>query len=159
MAPARHASGFSLIEAVIGASLVAAVVMGLAHVVTVSNAQSARARRALVALSLAQSKLEYLRSLAWDFDAAGVRVSSNELALSPGDSLRQDSPPYVEVLDDFGAVAPDGAAGSYVRRWAVGLADADDPETLLLSVCVFSMSQVRAGLADACVWTARARRP
>jgi type II secretory pathway pseudopilin PulG len=140
--------GFSLLEALIAASLIASVVVGLAHVITIASGQSVRARRAVVALTMAQSKLEYLRSLPWDSDASGLSISSPELAPSPPDALVQDSPPYVEQP----------AGSGFITRWAIAPA-AFDPDTLIMRVCVLSAASPPTSLPDACVWTTRARRP
>lgn len=141
-------SGFSLLETLIAASLIASVVVGLAQVVTMASGQSVRARRAVVALTIAQSKLEYLRSLPWDFDDSGLGVSSPELAASPPDSLVQNSPPYVDE--------PGGTG--FVTRWAIAPV-ALDPDTLIMRVCVLSAAAPPTTLPDACVWTTRTRRP
>jgi type II secretory pathway pseudopilin PulG len=146
--PMSNQDGFSLLEALIAASLIASVVVGLAQLVSMASGQAVRARRTVAALTLAQSKLEYLRTLAWEFDATGVGVSSPELAPSPPDSLVLSQPPYVE--------GP-GASG-FVTRWAVTPA-ALDPDTLVMSVCVVSDAALPASLPDACVWTMRTRRP
>jgi prepilin-type N-terminal cleavage/methylation domain-containing protein len=147
--------GFTLIEALIASAIFAAVVIGLAQLLTIALTQSARARDVLIALTLAQSKLEYLRSLAWEFDVNGARVSSGELATTPLDSHSSDEPPYVETLDRFGAPVADDSLPFFTRRWSIA-ADEADPDTLLFRVCVFS---ARAQESPACVWTARTRRP
>jgi type II secretory pathway pseudopilin PulG len=150
--------GFALVEALIAALLVATVVVGLTQLVTVSLAQSVKTRQSTAALTLAQAKLEELRSLAWHFDADGARVSSPKLDVSPPATLLQDLNDWVEKLDRFGAPDVPDDVTHYWRRWAVSPLEAVDLDTLALQVCVFTDG--RPGVAaDACVWTLRTRKP
>jgi hypothetical protein len=149
--------GFALIEALIAALLVATAVAGLAQLMAVSLARSARTRQSTTALTLAQAKLEELRSLAWYFDPAGARVSSADLAASPPGTLTHNLDGWVEKLDRFGAPGAPEAATHYWRRWAIAPVAADI-DTLALHVCVFT--RARPGdAADACTWTVRTRKP
>jgi len=155
----RHPSrGFALIEALIAALLVATAVAGLTHLVTVGLAQSSRTRQSTTALTLAQAKLEELRSLTWHFDAGGARVSSAELAASPPRTLTQNLDGWVERLDRFGAPGAPEAATHYWRRWAIALVAGADIDTLVLQVCVFTTARP-GDAADACTWTVRTRKP
>ena len=154
MLPATRERGFSLIEALIASLLIAVAIVSLAQLIVLGADQSARVRRITTALTLAQSKLEELRSATWRFDAAGTPESSSALTPSPPSALVQDSVGYVDTLDRFGYhVGPDAA--HHVRRWAVGPLDAADPDTLVLQVCVFGSG----ASAEACVWGIRTRRP
>ena len=156
---ARNLSrGFALVEALIAALLVATAVVGLTQLVTVGLAQSLRTRQSETALTLAQAKLEELRSLAWLFDAGGGRVSSPQLGTSPPTTLVQDVDGWVETLDRFGAAGAPVDVTHYRRRWAIGLLDAADLDTLVLQVCVFTDGRPGV-IADACVWTVRTRKP
>jgi type II secretory pathway pseudopilin PulG len=154
----RHpARGFALLEALIAALLVATAVVGLTQLVTIALAQSSRTRQTAAALTLAQAKLEDLRGLTWQFDSRGNRVSSAELDISPPSTLSQDLDGWVDRLDPFGAPSgPDAAF--YWRRWAIAPVDTTDPDTLVLQVCVFTNGQP-VGVADACVWAFRTRKP
>jgi prepilin-type N-terminal cleavage/methylation domain-containing protein len=150
--------GFTLVEALVATALFAAVLVGLAQLLATATTQSLRARQSLLTLTLAQSKLEYLRSLDWRFDAAGARVSSHELAVTPADAHAQHSPPFQETLDRHGRVMPPNSAGTFIRRWSI-ISDGADADTLVVRVCVFVPPARSSADADACVWGMRTRRP
>jgi type II secretory pathway pseudopilin PulG len=152
---AASEKGFSLLEALIAATLFAGAIGSLVYVVTQSAAQSSHAQRAVVAATLAQSKLEELRAAEFAFDSAGVRIDSAMLAPAP-DTMSEDSPPHVELLDRHGASVSGQDAPTFRRRWSV--AQGADLDTLTIAVCVFS-TDVRTNGVDACVWTLRVRRP
>lgn len=171
------ARGFSLLETLIAASLVAVAVVAIAHLVAIGAEQTSAGRRAMTATVAAQSKLEQLRSLTWSYAADGAPLSDlstdtaadppspaggTGLSLSPPRTLVEDIAGYVDYLDDLGGLAPDVDAGDrpqLVRRWAISLLDASDPHTLILQVCVYRWRA--AGRTDtqpeACLWTVRTR--
>lgn len=154
--PLEH--GFSLIEAIVASLLIAISVAGLAQLVTVGVRQAATSQQSAQALTMAQAKLEELRTRTWRFTAAGVRVSSGELSLSPSSSLTEDAEGYFALLDRFGA--PTADAPHYRLRWAVSAFEPGDPDTLLLQVCAFTPGRGAAPAgADACVSTIRTRKP
>jgi type II secretory pathway pseudopilin PulG len=150
------ADGFSLLEALIAATLLAGAIAGLAQLVTRAAEQAGRAARVTVATTLAQSKLEQLRAAAFQFDVNGARLDDVALALSAGDALRRDAPPHVEALGRFGEVLPQETTPTYVRRWSVATAP-NDPDTVIVAVCVLPATHARQ--ADTCVWTTRTRQP
>jgi type II secretory pathway pseudopilin PulG len=153
----RSAGGFSLLEALLAATLLAGAVGSLAHLVTRSAEQSLRSERVTVALALAQAKLEQLRATTFAFDASGARLDSPELTPSAGDSLIEDSPPHVERLDRFGEVIAPDTEPAFVRRWLIAPAPLSE-DTLVLASCVFPARAEAVGDA-ACVWGVRTRRP
>ena len=133
----RCARGFSLLEVLLAAMILACAVSGLAHLVAIAAAQTVTARHHAVALVLAQSKLEELRSVV-------------DPALSPADALVRDCDGFVD--------RPDAA---YVRRWSVRRLVDHDPETLNVRVCVWSSGKDSAHVltADACASSIHARQP
>jgi hypothetical protein len=151
--------GFSLLEALIASLLIAVAVVGLAQLVAVGTTQSGRARRAVTAVTLAQAKLEELRAEPWGYTRAGSRISSGALAVSTGADLSEDRPGHADALDRFGAPVSAGDPPHFRRRWAIELFDPADPDTLMLSVCVFDAGGAAAASGDACVWAIRARKP
>lgn len=157
MDAAYSSRGFSLIEALIAAALMASALVALAHVVALGHAQAASARQTIAAMVLAQSKLEELRSAAWRFDAAGARISDPLLVLSPANALVQDVGGWVEMLDRFGAPAGAGRPAHYRRRWAITALDPPAGDTLALQVCV--AIDGGSDSAGACVGAVRARKP
>jgi hypothetical protein len=153
----NRSRGFALIEALVAALLVATAIAGLTQLLAIGLAQSARTRQSTMALTLAQAKLEELRSLSWHFDAGGARVSSADLSASPPTTLTHDVDGWVERLDRFGAPGAPEAATHYWRRWAIAPVAAD-VDTLALHVCVFTSARP-GDAAHACSWSIRTRKP
>jgi len=146
---ARSCAGFSLVETLIAAVLVAATIVSLAHLVAIAAEQVVVGRRVVSANTIAQSKLEHLRHLPWTYAVDGTRVSSAELTLSPSGALTQDAVGYVDEVDDF------------VRRWAIARLEAGDDDTLVFQVCVFARAgrTLASSRPVACVATIRTRQP
>jgi type II secretory pathway pseudopilin PulG len=157
MAP-QCRNGFTLLEALIAAALLASAIITLSYVVIQASAQSVRSQRAVAAATLAQAKLEELRAAEFRFDPAGARVTSPRLASVSTDTLVDESSTHVELLDGFGATAPDGTVAVYRRRWSIAEAESD-PDTLTIAVCVMAVDSRGPIGADACVWTHRTRQP
>jgi prepilin-type N-terminal cleavage/methylation domain-containing protein len=160
MLAVSSARGFTLIEALIASALIATALVTLSYVVATGVAQTSSSRRSVMALVLAQSKLEELRALPFRFAADGSRVDSEELAASPPSTLTEDRDGWVELLDRFGDAANDRQPMHYRRRWAVVPFTAFDLDTLVLQVCVFySGGAARAATADVCLSSIRTRTP
>lgn len=162
---ARSASrGFSLIEALVAASLMGTAIVTLAHLVALGTHQTIASRRVLTATVAAQSKLEQLRALSWTYAPDGGRLSDTDLSPSPTRSLLEDIAGYVDHLDEFGTTMPpagDDVNPQYVRRWAISPLESFDADTLILQVCVFQFIRgSREGRRpEVCLWTIRTRRP
>jgi prepilin-type N-terminal cleavage/methylation domain-containing protein len=132
-------AGFTLIEVVVAAAILATVAATLAQLLAAATQQSARNRDALGATVAAQSKLQQLRAVRWT-------NAVNGLTASPPRSLFEDTAGFVDYPDRF------------VRRWSISRRDALDLDTFILQVCVFRVAG-RSPAPDACVGTVRARRP
>jgi type II secretory pathway pseudopilin PulG len=137
----RSSKGFTLVEAVVAATLVATAAVVLAQLVALGATQSASHRDTSAALVAAQSKLEELRSVTWNYTIPG-----SDVALSPAGALFTDTPGYVDH------------APLFVRRWAVTRFDPADESVIVIDVCVFAIAR-RAAAPEACVSTIRTRRP
>jgi hypothetical protein len=160
MLPLSDTRGFSLIEALIASALVASAVVTLAHLVATGVAQTSSARRSILALILAQSKLEELRSAPFLFTADGSRVDGDALVRSPEAALTEDADGWVEELDRFSDAVTDRQPLYFRRRWAVRPLWDGDVDTLVLQVCVFAPGAVRRdAVAEACVSSIRTRKP
>lgn len=155
--------GFTLIEVLIASALVVSVIGGLAQLAAKGVAQSQAARTSGGALALAQGKLEELRASPWSYDPGGGLVSDPALAESPADALSADRDGWCDAADEFGRplARTDVGRAVYRRRWFVGRFDAADPDTLVLKVCVQSVTSALAasGQPDACVSSVLARKP
>jgi type II secretory pathway pseudopilin PulG len=152
------AAGFTLVEALVATVLVCTAVAGVAQLGVVAVAQSAAVQRDAVALWLAQSKIEALRSRPWSFDSAGARLSDSALILSSPDALAVDTVGFVEYLDRFGEPVM-ATAATFHRRWAIGLVEPSDPDTLRFQACVLTReSSLRGTRPVVCVSTVRTRR-
>jgi type II secretory pathway pseudopilin PulG len=139
--PSPSSDGFTLVEAVVAAALVATAAVVLAQLVALGATQSASNRHAFEALVAAQSKLEELRSTTWSHAIPG-----SDVALSPAGALFSDTPGYVDHR------------AMLARRWAVARLDPGDVNTLVITVCVFAING-RAAAPEACVSTIRTRQP
>ena len=119
--------GFSLIEAVIAAGIVAGAFAALAQMFALSIAHNTSARNGSIAMMLAGQKMEELRALTW-----GVE-------LSPGGTLDSDVSGYVDYIDREGSILSASgmmpAATVYIRRWSVDALPAS-ADALMLQVLV-----------------------
>lgn len=129
--------GFTLMEALVAMALLCVAALGGIQLVAVATEMMARTRVHSIAAGLASARLEQLRSLQFEFDAAGLRVTdlSTNLAADPAGSggpglsvsgaasLDGNVGGYVDFLDRNGAWL--GAGGSappgtvFVRRWSI----------------------------------------
>jgi hypothetical protein len=148
-------SGFSLVEVLIAAGLLATTLVSLAQLVALSIATNGASRNTTSASVLAAQKMEELRALVWGFDAAGARIADTQtdttvapelpaggtgLASSPASALREDTPGWVDYVDRFGrklatAVDTPGEA-MFIRRWSVQPLAAGAADTLVIQVLV-----------------------
>jgi type II secretory pathway pseudopilin PulG len=154
----KSAAGFTLVETLVATVLVCTAVGGIAQLGVVAVAQGAAVQRDAVAVWLAQSKIEDLRSRAWSFDSGGGRISDPMLVVSAANALDVDTAGLVDYLDRFGnAVAPADAA--FHRRWAISLVEGADADTLRLRACVQTRGSAQRGSPPAtCVSSVRTRR-
>jgi type II secretory pathway pseudopilin PulG len=161
-------AGFSLVEVVLVAGMVACLAAGVAQVFGMSARANHVARVQTLAAVLAAQKMEQLRSLTWAHAPGGEPVSdvSTDLAAdppsgggtglrpSPAGSLEIDVPSYVDYLGAGGATVPSRDAAAYVRRWSVA-ALASDPDNLL----VLQVRVVTVAGGDTRLVSLKARRP
>jgi len=145
-----------------------------------SNLES---RSLTYATVLAQQKLEQLQALTWGYDPHGLPVSDTTtdtavsperadggtgLSRSPTTSLRENTPGFVDYIDQFGRAlggGPEAPPGTvYVRRWAIQPLPADPDNALAMEVRVtraIASTAARQGgampLADARVMTIKSR--
>ena len=159
MPQARFSSskGFSLAEVLISMGLLTMVSVGVAQLFAMGARANYVARGQTTTTALAEQKLEQLRSLTWGFDTygQGLPVSDTTTNLtadppsatggsglnpSPVDSLADNTPGYVDYLDQHGAYVGTGttppAGAVYIRRWAIQPLPTNPNNTLVLQVLV-----------------------
>ncbi len=161
-------AGFSLIETLIVAGLLAALAAGVAQVFALSTRASQVARVQTLGAVLAAQKMEQLRSLTFAHAPGGDPVAdvSTDLAAdppagggtglqrAPEGSLDRDVPFYVDYLGPGGARVGRRDEAAYIRRWAVAPFESDPDDLLVLQVRVLAT----AG-GDTRLVSLRARRP
>jgi type II secretory pathway pseudopilin PulG len=161
--------GASLVEVLVATALFATALASLAQLLAFSSRTNTAARSSTYATTLAEQKMETLRSLLFAFDALGRPVSDDQtdvaaseatadcaaagsgagtgLSPSPPGTLLTSTPGYVDYVDAYGCglgggtQPPDGAV--YVRRWAIDPLPHDAEHSLVLQVSV--MRQLLAG--------------
>ncbi|MBI3261570.1 MAG: hypothetical protein HYZ58_00290 [Acidobacteria bacterium] len=106
-------TGFSLIEAVVAAGVLAVALVGLAQLMVISTHVTMAAGALTTSTVMAQQKMEQLEAVAWDDPA---------LEPSPPGALDEDTHGYVEYLDAEGRLL--GGVGPpmstlFVRRWSI----------------------------------------
>jgi type II secretory pathway pseudopilin PulG len=159
-ASSSREAGFSLVEVVFAIFLLTAVAVGVAQLFAVGTLANFRAKTQTSATVLASQKMEQLRGLTWAFDSEGLPVSDVTSRLdtpeasgggpglnpSPGNSLTQDVPGYVDYLDIHGTYLGADPAGNaaYCRRWSIQPLPTNPNNTLVLQVRVLPVTQVAA---------------
>lgn len=151
----NNQSGFSLLETLIATSLLAGGVLATAQMFILATRSNTGAMKSTYAATLAQEKMEQLRSLTWGFDNVGLPVQDyttntavdppldNGVGLtpSPDNALSANVAGYVDYVgrngESLGGGAQVPAAAAYVRRWSVEPLPTNPNNTLILQVLVF----------------------
>ncbi|MBM3771681.1 MAG: hypothetical protein FJW27_10445 [Acidimicrobiia bacterium] len=148
-------------------TLLVLVVFGLAQLFMYAARAAQQGRTLTTASVLASQKLDQLRSLAFRYDVAGVRVTDTTsdtsrvpesptggrgLAPSALAALEANTPGYCDFLDATGRVLGTGSAppsdAAFVRRWALVPLSDDPQDSLLIHVRVLSRLAAERGAAD-----------
>ena len=159
-------SGFSLVEVMVATTLLAVAMTSLAQLFAISTRTNNVARNGTFTQILAEQKMGQLRGLTWGFDLLGLPVSDTVsdttvvpqamqggtgLAPSPSNTLRANTPGYVDYLDPNGNTLGGGSAipanTAYIRRWMVEPLPTNPNNTLILQVLV--TRRANRGAADA----------
>jgi prepilin-type N-terminal cleavage/methylation domain-containing protein len=157
--------GFSLIEVLIAAGLLATALMAVAELFGIAARSNIAARNTTAASVLAAQKIEELRALSWGVDAAGLPTvdltsdtavsperpaGGSGLATSPIAALQTNTPGWVDYVDRSGAKLAGGAQppadAIFIRRWSVRPLAASPADTLVIQVLVTPNRQ--RGAAD-----------
>ena len=158
--------------------LLTTVSLGVAQLFAASTNANRVARNATSTTSLAEQKMEQLRSLTWGFDLQGLGLPLTDnttnlanyphttdgggLNPSPDETLIRNIAGYVDYLDangaylDTGEAPPDGAV--YIRRWAINPLPTNPNNTLILQVLVTTVAN-EAGRREQSPGALRVRMP
>jgi prepilin-type N-terminal cleavage/methylation domain-containing protein len=142
--------GFSLVEVIVATALLTTALVTVAQLFAMGTASNTAARNTTFATVLAEQKIEQLRALAWGFDSMGLPVSDistntgvtpetpdggTGLSPSPSTALQENTPGYVDYVDQWGnIVSADKAA--YIRRWSIEPLPTNPNNTLIIQVLV-----------------------
>lgn len=153
--------GFSLIEAMVAATILSVALVSLADLLVLSTRTNMASRNTTRAVILAEQKMEQLKALAWAVDDGGGAVGdvgSNLAAFtgtaacagvatgaavgltpSPPGALDANVDGYVDYVDAQGCGLGGGvvppAGSTHIRRWSIMPSDAG-ADTLVLQVRV-----------------------
>jgi prepilin-type N-terminal cleavage/methylation domain-containing protein len=145
--------GFTLVEVLVALAILCVAALGGIQLAAVATEMTSRARMQSTATGLASSRMEQLRSLTFEFDAAGLRVTDLStdvsadppapggagLGVSASASLDGNVAGYVDFLDGNGSWIGQGTSPPpgtvFVRRWAIDAVDAGG-DLLALQVLV-----------------------
>jgi type II secretory pathway pseudopilin PulG len=164
-----NSAGFSLVEVLVAMGLLTAVSMGVAQVLALSTRANLMARGATSTTSMAEQKLEQLRSLTWGFDSAGQGLPLSDtttdltvtppthtgsgLNPSPSDALEQNTAGFVDFLDGNGTWVGTGTtapgAAVYIRRWSIQPLPTNPNNTLVIEVLVTPVASELARVQSA----------
>jgi prepilin-type N-terminal cleavage/methylation domain-containing protein len=132
--------GFTLVEVLVAMLVLCAAALGGMQLVAIATEAMGRARIESVAAGLASSRMEQLRSLRFEFDDTGFRITDTTTSLaseppamggpgltSSGPSLDSNVAGFADFLDGRGEWIGSGTAPSagaaFVRRWSIEPAD------------------------------------
>jgi type II secretory pathway pseudopilin PulG len=147
--------GFSLVEAIVAAGLLAGALAALGQMLGIAVATHRSARAGSDATVLAQQKMEQLRGLTWGFDVTGFPITDTAtdtaasvetptggtgLTPSPTDTLVLNASGWVDYVDQSGAALGGGtevpAGAVYLRRWAIEPLPSNPSDTIVIRVFV-----------------------
>jgi prepilin-type N-terminal cleavage/methylation domain-containing protein len=162
---AKRSEGFSLIEVLVSVALLSVVSLGVAQLFAVATKANLSSKGQTSTALLAVQRMEQLKALTWGFDqsAAALGLPASDITTdlsqptptgggaglnpSPSNAITQDTPGYVDYLDDQGvwvgntANAPNSA---YVRRWSITPLPTNPNNTLVFQVRVMTVRQAQA---------------
>ena len=161
--------GFSLVEVVIAMGLLTAVSLGVAQLFALTTRANLIAKGQTSTTAMAEQKLEQLRGLTWGFDLEGQGLPLSDtttnltvyppahngsgLNPSPGDSLEDNTPGFVDFLDGSGTWVGTGttppATAVYIRRWSIQPLPTNPNNTLVIQVLVTPVASESARVESA----------
>jgi prepilin-type N-terminal cleavage/methylation domain-containing protein len=161
-------AGFTLIEVIIAVGLLSVVSLGMAQLFATSTRANLAAKSRTSTTSLAEQKLEQLRSLTWGFDSQGLGLpvsdTTTNLAVypftntgsglnpSPANALETNVPGFFDFVDGSGTWVGTGTnipgTAVYLRRWSITPLPTNPNNTLIIQVLVTPLSNEQARVAS-----------
>jgi hypothetical protein len=142
-------------EVMVATGIMAASLVSLAQLFAVATRTNIGARSTTYAAVLAQQKAEELRGLTWGFDLQGLPITDTTsntavnpeqpnggtgLSPSPPRALNENTPGFVDYIDQFGNKLGGGANppanAAYSRRWSIEPLPTNPNNTLIIQVLV-----------------------
>ena len=171
MAPARsncNSRGFTLVEVVIAIGLLTMVSLGVAQLFAASTRANLSARSSTSTTTMAEQKMEQIRSLTWGFDLTGqglpVSDTTTNLAVypmtsngtglnpSPANALDQNVTGFFDYVDAAGVWVGTGSTmpgtAAYLRRWSISPLPTNPNNTLVIQVLVTPLANEQARTAS-----------
>ena len=153
--------GFSFIEVMIALMLIMIVAMGVGGLFATTIKSTHSARNQTSTTTLAEQKMEQLRSLTWGFDSSGMNLpvsdTTTDLAMtpptntgtglnpSPANSLDVNTAGFVDYIDGrgqwLGTGATPTAGAKFIRRWNIQPLPTNPNNTLVLQVLVTTVQR------------------
>jgi type II secretory pathway pseudopilin PulG len=160
--------GFSLAETMVAMGILMSVALGVAQLFAASGRANLVARGNTSTTALAEQKMEQLRSMTWGFDDAGqglpVTDTTTNIAVtppaqdgtglnpSPSRALEENTPGFVDYLDDLGTWVGTGAdipsRAYYIRRWSIEPLPTNPNNTIIIQVLVTTVANEAARPAE-----------
>lgn len=148
--------------------LLTAVSLGIAQLFAASTRANLAARTRTSTTTMAEQKMEQIRSLTWGFDTDGLGLPVSDtttnltvypltptgsgLNPSPGNALEQNTPGFFDFLDAAGNWVGTGAqipgAAAYLRRWSITPLPTNPNNTLVIQVLVTPLANEQARVAS-----------
>jgi type II secretory pathway pseudopilin PulG len=142
-------------EVLVATGILAVSLVTLAQLFALATRSNMAARSTTYAAVLAQQKAEELRGLTWGFDLQGLPLTDTTtntavnpeqpnggtgLSPSPSRALNENTPGFVDYIDQFGNKLGGGATppknAIYARRWSIEPLPTNPNNTLIIQVLV-----------------------
>jgi prepilin-type N-terminal cleavage/methylation domain-containing protein len=160
--------GFTLVEVIIAMGLLTVVSLSVAQLFATSTRANLAARTRTSTTTMAEQKIEQIRSLTWGFDTLGqglpvsdtttnltvypLTQTGSGLNPSPSDSLEQNMAGFFDFLDAGGNWVGTGdqipGTAAYVRRWSITPLPTNPNNTLVIQVLVTPLSNEQGRVAS-----------
>jgi type II secretory pathway pseudopilin PulG len=151
--------GGTLLEVITALAVFSAALLVLAQLFGMATRSNRAAREVTYAAVLGAQKMEQLRGALWAYDPAGGQLTDTSsdfscvpeqpsggtgLLPSPSSALSENTPGFVDYLDDLGRWIGTGrtppSRAAYVRRWSIEPLPTEPADSIALQVLVISLA-------------------